>query len=341
MKKDSVFWFKSLVIGYFENSGKHNLLPPLSASASKGELIAIVGRNGIGKSTLIRTLAGIQTRLQGEIAVRQKDLNEFSINEIARMLGFISTEIVRVSNMSVYELVSLGRYPYSNWIGNLTNSDRNIIMKAIERTSIHELCNRYISELSDGERQKTMIARLIAQDTEFMLMDEPTAFLDVRSKFEILHLMYSLTRQEGKTIIFSTHDLNIALKYSDKVWLVLDNGLYEGAPEDLMIKGKFDKLFDSSTVRFNSEDGSYSFIDSATHEKIMISGNRKNLHWTEEAVKRAGYSPSNEASRLRIEITGNSWILSYPGGEYEYLEIYELVKALSKIPTGGIYDNYR
>jgi iron complex transport system ATP-binding protein len=243
----------SLRIGYISGNSRNVLLAPLYATASKGELIAVIGRNGIGKSTLLRTLTGIQPSIEGSIFISGRDIKDFSRLELAQKVGFISTEIVKITNMTVYELVSLGRFPYTNWIGKIERIDHEIIMDSIMKTGMENLYDRNISELSDGERQRAMIARVLAQDTEIVIMDEPTAFLDIKSKYEIVHLMHDLALKRGKTIIFSTHDLSIAISQADKIWLTLNEKLVQGAPEDLMIQGAFDHLFDSSVVGFNSK----------------------------------------------------------------------------------------
>jgi iron complex transport system ATP-binding protein len=206
-------------------------------------------------------------------------------------VGFISTEIVKITNMTVYELVSLGRFPYTNWVGKIEGTDHDIIMDSIEKTGMESLFDRNIAELSDGERQRAMIARVLAQDTEIMIMDEPTAFLDIKSKYEIVHLMHDLALKRGKTIIFSTHDLSIAISQADKIWLTLEDKLVQGAPEDLMIQGAFDHLFDSSVVGFNSKDGSFSFRGEE-RGVFYVEGSGSKRYWTERAVIRAGYRVS-------------------------------------------------
>ena len=168
------------------------LLPVLN----RGELIAVIGRNGIGKSTLLRTLTGLQPPLGGEILYSGKNIREYSRMELAQKVGYISTEIVKVSNMRVYDLVALGRFPHTNWIGKIEAKDHEVIMDALEKTSMVSFRRKFVSELSDGERQKAMIARILAQDTGIMIMDEPTAFLDVASKYEILHLMQYAFKKE-------------------------------------------------------------------------------------------------------------------------------------------------
>ena len=183
----------------------------------------------------------------------------------------------------------MDRFPYTNWFGKIDEKNHEIITDSIEKTGMSSLSWRFISELSDGERQKAMIARILAQDTGILVMDEPTAFLDIGSKFEILHLMHLLSQKNGKTIIFSTHDLNVAMSQADKIWLIADDNILEGAPEDLMLQGAFDHLFDSSAVEYNSENGTYSFI-SENRGEVRVSGEGIMLHYTKKALNRAGFS---------------------------------------------------
>jgi iron complex transport system ATP-binding protein len=233
--------------------------------------------------------------------------------------------------MRVYDLVALGRFPYTNWIGKIELMDHEIILDALKKTSMEAFGKKFVSELSDGERQKSMIARILAQDTSIMIMDEPTAFLDVAGKYDILHLMHLLSRNNGKTIIFSTHDLQMAISQSDKIWLMLDNKLIEGAPEDLMMAGAFDHLFDSSSVLFNSDDGTFSFR-SDTKGTIYIEGEGGKRYWTEKAVNRAGFTVSKEKTFPYITLPANSnlcWQLSGHSIIQEFSSIYELILYLS------------
>ncbi len=251
MKEDPVLSVNSLRIGY--SSGKHSfqVLSELNASASAGELIAVIGRNGIGKSTFLRTLTGLQQPMGGSILISGREISEHSRIELARKIGYISTEVVRVSNMSVYDLVALGRFPYTNWIGTLDGDSREAISGAIGKAGMEGFEFRLVAELSDGERQRAMIARVLAQDAELMIMDEPTAFLDIAGRYEIIKLVHDLTRI-GKTIIYSTHDLNPALTNADKIWLLVKDKLIEGTPDELICNGSFDRLFESSPVDFSS-----------------------------------------------------------------------------------------
>jgi len=332
MNSKQILSLDSLKIGYVSGNQKSVLLPPLTATANTGELVAVIGRNGIGKSTLLRTLTGIQESLGGEVFFAGKDMRDYSRTELAQKVGYISTEIVKVHNMTVHDLVALGRFPHTNWIGKITSTDDEKIMDAIEKTSMLAFRNKFISELSDGERQKAMIARILAQDTDIMVMDEPTAFLDIGSKYEIMNLLHVLSQKSEKTIIFSTHDLHMAISQSDKVWLILDNQLLEGAPEDLMIEGAFDHLFESSSVHFNSENGTFSFRGE-NRGSLYVEGDGLIKYWTKEAITRAGFSLSDEITKPYIKVNmgnKNKWQFVSLNSVEEFYSIYELVCRLQK-----------
>jgi iron complex transport system ATP-binding protein len=329
---EEILSFAGLSIGYAGSKNENVLLPPLNASARRGELIALIGKNGIGKSTLLRTIAGLQSSLGGEIVYSGKSISEYTRTELARMIGYISTEIVKVTNMRVYDLVALGRFPYTNWFGRIDASDHAIISEAIRMTGMSALSSRFISELSDGERQKAMIARILSQDTGILVMDEPTAFLDIGSKFEILHLMHLLSQNNGKTIIFSTHDLNVAMSQADKIWMIADNQLIEGAPEDLMLQGSFDRLVSSSAVQYNSENGTYSFI-TENRGTINVHGEGIIMHYTRKALNRAGFSVSQGRELPCLEIPSGispKWKLIEGNSISEFSSIYDFVTYLSR-----------
>ncbi len=329
--RDEILSFGGLKIGYRTGRRENVLLPPLNANAKRGEMIALVGKNGIGKSTLLRTIAGLQLPLGGEIVYSGKSIGDYSRTELARTIGYISTEIINVSNMRVYDLVALGRFPYTNWFGKIDDESHGIIAGAIKMTGMESLSSRLVSELSDGERQKAMIARILAQDTGILVMDEPTAFLDIGSKFEILHLMHFLSQTRGKTIVFSTHDLNVAMSQADKVWLIAGDRLLEGAPEDLMLQGAFDHLVDASAVQYDYENGTYSFI-TEKRGAINVRGAGVMLHYTRKALNRAGFSANPEQSVPYVEVPSGSsgrWKLTTDVSVEEFNSIYDFISGLS------------
>lgn len=329
---NEILSFDSLKIGYGSGSHMNLLLPPLSASARRGELIAVIGKNGIGKSTLLRTLAGLQKPLGGAIKLNGKNLKDYSRPDFARLTGYISTEIVKVTNMTVYDLVALGRFPHTNWIGRIESSDHNSIMNSLDRISMRPYVRKYIAELSDGERQKIMIARILAQDAGVMIMDEPTAFLDVAGKYEIFHLLNTLAGDNNKTVIFSTHDLQMAVSHADKIWLILEDRLIEGAPEDLMLSGIFGHLFDSDLISFNPEEGTFSLTGTG-NTAVNIEGSGLKRKWTEKGVSRAGFIVSENAQFTVITPDNNrhNWVLKHPSGTQDFKNIYDLINTLKKL----------
>lgn len=332
ISREKILSFESLLIGYISGVQRNVLLPSLNASALRGELIALIGQNGIGKSTLLRTITGLQKALGGTVYLKEKILETYSRYSLAQNIGYISTEPVRVSNMKVYDLVSLGRFPHTNWMGKFSILDHEIVSDAIEKVGMVHLAARYINELSDGERQRAMIARVLAQDTDILVMDEPTAFLDIRSKYEIVHLLHDLSRNRSKTIIFSTHDLQVAISESDKIWLTLKDTFIEGAPEDLILKGAFDRLFDNSPVNFSASDGSFTFR-SEIRGKIFVDAKGLEKYWTVKAVNRAGFGISDDPDEATYKIFKGAdhlkWVISTGKTALEFGSIYELVNWLN------------
>jgi iron complex transport system ATP-binding protein len=327
---EKIIELESLRIGYLTGKHENLLMPPITTSAFRGELIAVIGRNGIGKSTLLRTLTGLHPLLGGNVYIYGKNISSYSRIELARQSGYISTESMGVNNMNVYDLVSLGRYPYTDWTGRIEKRDHESIMNAIKKTGMTAFRERFISELSDGENQKAMIARLLAQDTGIMLMDEPTAFLDIGSKYEILDLLKMLSHEGGKTIIYSTHDLHMAITCSDKIWLLSGTGLAEGAPEDLIISGAFEHLFDPSAVEFDTDMGTYNFR-SRRKGVISVEGDGIKRHWAEKALNRAGYSVSATPASLSVIVPSDDndrWKISLNGSVTEFSAIYGMIRYL-------------
>lgn len=325
--REEILSVSSLLIGYRSGSHVRELLPPINVSSGKGELVALIGENGIGKSTLLRTICGVQSPLGGSVFLKGAVLDQFSRNMLARNIGYISTEPVKVSNMKVSDLVSLGRYPHTDWTGRLGITDHEIIEEAIDKVGLKQLASRYINELSDGERQRSMIARVLAQDTDILVLDEPTAFLDIKSKYEIIHLLHELTRVKGKTIIFSTHDLIIAINEADKIWLALRDSFAEGAPEDLILSGAFSNLFDSALIRFSNKDASFNF-KRTLKGKVSVKADGILKIWTEKALNRAGFETVAHGAEKVVSVSGTdnryTWMISDDQGSYSFGSLYDL-----------------
>lgn len=220
---------QNLSLGY----GKRTLLEGVNASFAEGEMIALLGRNGSGKSTLLKALCRLKKPIQGEIMLDGLNISSLSSDQIAQRVSFVATDKVRIANLTCEQLVSLGRVPYTNWIGRITDDDKRIVAKSLELVGMSHFASVPLNKISDGESQRVMIARALAQDTPIVLLDEPTAFLDLPNKYEICRLLRRLATEQGKTIIFSTHDLDIASKTCSRLALIDSPRLITGGADEL------------------------------------------------------------------------------------------------------------
>jgi iron complex transport system ATP-binding protein len=254
--KEKAIEISNLTIGYKTKKQVTQVAGNLHSSIYQGELTCLLGANGVGKSTLLRTLSGFQPSLSGEIFIRGKEINVYTKKEIARMIGVVLTEKIDVRDMSVTELIELGRSPYTGFWGKPNKTDKTIVKKAIALMKIENLALRPVQTLSDGERQKVMIAKALAQETPVIYLDEPTAFLDFPSKVDIIRLLHRLCRQANKTIFLSTHDLELALQMADKLWLMdKEKGVTVGTPRELTLNGSMEYFFQCEGVVFDRETG--------------------------------------------------------------------------------------
>ena len=290
---------RNLSIGY---SAAQPLFSELNLSLLAGELVCFMGPNGIGKSTLIKTLAGLQQPLQGTVTVGS------SLTETEKKLSVVLTDRITATNMTVKELVAYGRYPYLNWSVKLTRQDEDAMEQAIDLTRIHHLVDKQIGQLSDGQMQMAMIARALAQQTSLLLLDEPTAHLDLNNRVEIMNLLRELAHTTGKGILIATHELDLALQTADRIWLTgKEQNLLTGIPEDLVLNGSFDDIF--QLKGFDLKTGKV-FHKPWRGISIKVEGSGYELLWTKNALERNGYSISDDA-KVNIYISsGPLWSLS-------------------------------
>src|SRR5207249_7894211 len=245
---------RNLAAGYGSRVG----LRDVGVCLAGGELACVLGPNGTGKSTLLRTLAGMQPRLAGSVELDGHDVQRLPARELARRVSVVLTERAEVGLLRAYDLVALGRYPYTGWAGRLRSHDHAVVAWALEATGASDLASRDVSELSDGERQRVMIARALAQEPVVLLLDEPTAFLDVARRVEVTTLLRRLARDTGRAVLFSTHELDLALRTADSVWLLDTAGRVRvGAPEDLVLDGSFARSFEVEGLTFDAAAGRF------------------------------------------------------------------------------------
>ena len=239
--------FQSLSLGY----GSRILIDNLSATVKRGELTALVGRNGTGKSTLLRAITGLGERKGGDILLGDKPIDSLSTAELATMVAFVTTDKVRIANLRCRDVVALGRAPYTNWIGRMQEQDEEIVMRSMELVGMSDYADKTMDRMSDGECQRIMIARALAQQTPIILLDEPTAFLDMPNRYELCTLLQRLAHEEQKCILFSTHELDIALALCDSIALISPPQLHLLPTEEMVKSGYIEKLFTSGIVNFD------------------------------------------------------------------------------------------
>ena len=311
----------NLAVGY---KGK-TVLSALNLDLSVGQLTCLLGPNGSGKSTLIRTLSGIQKPLSGTVTLEGQSINHMSQKERAQKLSLVLTDRLAPGNLTAYALVSLGRFPYTSWMGSLNDSDKQLIQWAMEVTGTVGFANRHVGELSDGEKQKVMIARALVQDTDIIILDEPTAHLDSPNRIEIFHLLNQLTTKAGKTILVSTHEIDMAIEHGDDMWLVMpDQHIKTGLPEDLILNGAMETAFGSHSLVFDHQKGRFRKHKPTAKEHEII-GDPIHIKWTQSALERLTVSRT-----LKIEIRGDIkqpvWILE--GHDVTFDSIKSLINHL-------------
>ena len=306
--KETTIRLRDLSIGYPDKHNTKRVAEHLNASIHSGELTCLLGTNGVGKSTLLRTLSAFQPPIGGTIDLLDRPLSTYDDRQLATVIGVVLTEKSDIRNMTVEELVGLGRSPYTGFWGTLKESDRKIVHEAIARVRIEPLTQRMVHTLSDGERQKVMIAKALAQETPIIFLDEPTAFLDFPSKVEVMQLLHNLTHTLQKTVFMSTHDLELALQIADKIWLMdRTNGIAIGTPEDLSLEGKLSSFFSRKGITYDTETGFFR-IDTDYRREIHLHGHGSRYAMVRKALQRNGIRADRHVAddSLHIDTTGSA-----------------------------------
>lgn len=330
MDENAFIQLKSFAIGH--QKGKA-LLRQLNLRVNRGEMVALIGRNGTGKSTLLKSMIGLLTPLEGVCLLDGLALDEYSPARRAQKLSFVSSHLEYLPALSVGELVALGRMPHTGWTGRLNSGDKARINQALEDLQLAPLRERKLDCLSDGERQRAMIARALAQDTPLMVLDEPTAFLDIPNTYEMIRLL-SKIRDGGRSIVYSTHDLETAMQCADKMWVVQQDAILEGAPEDLGISGMYEDLFSTSGIGFDEQTGRFLF--KGNHRgRVCLTGEAGSAQiWTRSMLERLGFIIDQDAGiQIRVELPGDipKWILLNAGKETKHENLYSLARFLKRV----------
>lgn len=288
-KKEILLRAENLRIGYLLGKKEIKVCDGMNFELKRGELVALLGPNGTGKSTLLRTLSSSLQPLSGNVFYSGRLLKNISQRDLSRKISVVLTDHTQAGGLTVSELVSLGRQPYTGFFGRLKARDLRLVDEAINSVGLSFKSNSYMAELSDGERQKAMIAKALVQETDVLLLDEPAAFLDVASKLELMALLRQIAVERNCAVLFSSHDVEQALTLSDRLWLMSRDGLLCGGTEDMVLQGHLSDLFRSDNVRFDLGSGVYRLCSDTSASVSVKAQDLSLLFWAKNALLRNGY----------------------------------------------------
>jgi iron complex transport system ATP-binding protein len=318
----SLFSTRHLSIGY---SSDKPIQQDINISLEKGQIISLMGQNGVGKTTFLKTIAKLIPGLKGDVYFGESALDQLDAHDLSTKLSLVLTERPSAGNLSVVELVASGRHPFTNWLGRLANEDHAMIEWALAETQINYIADKKLSELSDGQLQKAMIARALAQNTDMIFLDEPTAHLDLHNKIEIMMLLRKIA-SEGKGILISTHDLQISLQLSDKMWLFnFVDPVTEGIPEDLILNGSIEKTLYLSDFNYDFKTGRFNTGIPSSIKSIAVEGDSENAFWTRHALEKVGFTIDPANGNYSVTITQNEWHLHSGDSKKVFNSIEELL----------------
>lgn len=305
MNKEPIISAQDLSIGYPKSRNRNAsvLYKDMSFNLYAGELTCLLGSNGAGKSTLLRTLTGLQHPLDGEVFLQRKSILKYTEHELSTLLGLVLTDKTVVGGLTVSELVALGRYPYTGFFGRLTKGDHQVVEKAMNDVCILHKKDSYVAELSDGERQKVMIAKALAQECPIIILDEPTAFLDIVNRIEVMNLLHFIAIKQNKTILLSTHDIELALSLADRLWLLArDKGLKCGVTEDMVLSDAINDYIGNNTIVFDQQTGRF-VSDQNINKLIYLEAEGELYYWAKNFLSRKGYClTDNVDAELSVKI---------------------------------------
>lgn len=294
---------ENLAIGYDRNVKP--LHDNINVGVYGGQLTCLLGPNGAGKSTLIKTLSGFQKPVSGDVWYGKDKIEHLSESQRAKKVSVVLTDRLEVQNLTVFELVALGRTPYTGFFGKLLKKDVELVHRAIDEVGLSGYAQKPIDKMSDGERQKAMIAKALVQETPFIILDEPAAFLDLPAKIEIMQLLRRLSREKNRGILLSTHDLEMALQIADKIWLIAQGRtLKEGIPEDLVLSNDFKCFFEREGIVFDNHTGAFKY-HKIKQADVVLKGAGDAYVWVGRALNRLGFNPVHEGSDWKVEVSSN------------------------------------
>ncbi|MFC4873050.1 ABC transporter ATP-binding protein [Negadavirga shengliensis] len=326
-KQHPILQANDLELGYLKGNVLFPVARNLAFDLYPGQLTCLMGPNGVGKSTLLKAILGSNPPIRGKLTLNKKNIADYAAEHLAKQIAVVLTDKVQTGNMTVYDLVCLGRIPHTGWWGKLAEEDLQAVEKALVSTKTKEIENRKLNELSDGQLQKTMIARALAQDGEVLVLDEPTAHLDLVNRFEIMTLLRELAHENSKAILVVTHDLEIAVETADRLWLMTkEHSLVTGSPEGLMIEGKVNLLVSDNKWHVNPLTGKMELNIPLTYPEIT--GPAHIIPWIKLAIRKS--HPLNDMDSASIIVYRDpfSLKLTYKNQDYHFSSIEKLMHFL-------------
>lgn len=330
MNQKQVIEICQLTTGYRSSRGEHIVSRDIELQTRTGELIMLMGPNGSGKSTLMQTIAGLIKPISGEVRIAGLPVQQIKDKERAKLMSLVLTDRIEHTSLTVWDIVTTGRYPYLGQRGKLHPNDIAILQRSLETCRLADMAHRCFSKLSDGEKQRVMIARALSQETPLMLLDEPTAHLDLPSRLEVLTMLRQLARDLNKSILVSTHELDLAIQWADGIWLFdKAGGISSGAPEELVLSGDIERVFSNERLHFDTMSGEFRLMTDS-QQAIQLSAEGLRHTWAERALQRMGYATDLERTDATplVEAHSQGWLLHYNGQELLAPNISELQRVL-------------
>lgn len=316
--KNEILHIKNLSVGY-----SHTVCSGISAVVQKGELVGLAGKNGSGKSTLIKSILGLQPLWNGTIEIHSENIKNWTVQKRAKEIAVVFSRLSQAPSISVFDMVALGRLPYQNGFSKLNSEEIQMIEEALEQVGIPHLKNRLANELSDGQLQMAMIARALVQDTQIVIMDEPTSHLDIENQFRIFELIYKLSKETGKTFIVASHQIELLLQNSSQLWWIDNGEFHAGFPEQIAYEQRIFEKLSQEQIKFDYQTGNFKFQHPKNKSVNLISDGSDLAYWVKHALERNGFKISEDA-QLKIEIRNQTLYLNK-----SVISITELIKLLN------------
>lgn len=335
-KREKILSIENSTIGYFTRKKKNILIEIEKLTVNRGQIIALIGINGSGKSSMLKSMAGINKFLNGEVLINGKKPESYNKRNLAQTLSFVSTKPIVFSHIDVFDFTLLGRYPHKNIFNTNNTHDELLVRQALNNVGMSNMAYSKLDSLSDGERQRVMIASALAQDTDIILLDEPASFLDIENKYLIYGILKKLAAEHNKTIIFSTHDLAIAIKFSDKLWLINEKKIIEGAPEDLICNNVFNNIFKNKDLNFDKVIMDYQFKPHLPGKVKIVNNSGKEYLFSaaQNFFRRNGFENCVDFEEFKLEISEKNNTLNLEifvlGKKYMFKDFYSVQKFMNR-----------